>query len=138
MNIDATKGKDALLILESYSASETDAAQKSKTQAILADALSRMGDLANAVIVYRKILETSPDNADALGGLGLSLVGLGSSATPPNTAMMQEGLNLMQRFTEVAPDNHSLKASVKDAVDYLKTQQLTPQKTNKTTTKKKT
>ncbi len=138
MNIDSTKGKDALLILEEYSASETDAVQKSKTQLILADALSRSGDLTNSVVVYRKILETSPENPDALGGLGLSLVGLGAGTTPPNTAMMQEGLNLMQRFTEVAPDNHSLKASIKEAVDYLKTQQLTPQKTTKSTTKKKT
>jgi len=138
MNIDSTKGKDALLILEEYSASETDVAQKSKTHLILAESLSRSGDLTNSVVVYRKILETSPDNPDALGGLGLSLVGLGSGATPINTAMVQEGLNLMQRFTEVAPDTHPLKADVKSAVDYLKTQQLTPQKTTKSTTKKKT
>jgi hypothetical protein len=50
---------------------------------------------------------------------------------------MQEGLNFMQRFSDIAPDTHKLKASVKDAVELLKTEQkLAPQKI--TTTKKKT
>jgi len=49
---------------------------------------------------------------------------------------MQEGLNYMQRFADIAPETHPLKASVKDAVDYLKTKQLTPQKTTRSTKKK--
>jgi hypothetical protein len=35
----------------------------------------------------------------------------------------------MNKFIEVAPETHPLKSSVKDAVDYLKTQEkLAPQK----------
>jgi tetratricopeptide (TPR) repeat protein len=136
MNVDTTKGKEALAALDEYSAIETDAAQKTKWQLLLADGFRQSGDSPNAIIAYRKVLESSPDNPDALAGLGLSLFSVGASVVPENTAQMQEGLNLMQRFSDIAPDTHPLKASVKDAVDYLKTKQLTPQKTTKSTKKK--
>lgn len=136
MNLDASKGKEALAALEEFSAIETDAIKKSKWQLILADALRQAGDAPNAVIAYRKVLEGSPDNPDALAGIGLSLFSVGASVVPENTAQMQEGLNYMQRFADIAPETHPLKASVKDAVDYLKTKQLTPQKTTRSTKKK--
>ena len=82
------------------------------------------------------VLESSPDNPDALAGLGLSLFSAGAGTVPENTAQMQEGLNLMTRFAEIAPETHPLKASVKDAVDYLKTKKLEPQKTPKAGKKK--
>ncbi len=136
MNLDASKSKEALTALEEFSAIETDATKKSKWQLILADAFRLAGESPNAVIAYRKVLETSPENPDALAGLGLSLFSVGASVVPENTAQMQEGLNYMQRFAEIAPETHPLKASVKDAVDYLKTKQLAPQKTTKSTKKK--
>jgi hypothetical protein len=45
----------------------------------------------------------------------------------------------MQKFADSAPETHPLKASVRDAVEYLKTQdKLAPQKTTKAVgTKKK-
>jgi len=132
----STKGKEALTALENYTATETDAAKKLKTQMGLADALRLAGDSENAIPAYRKILETAPDNPDALAGLGLSLFSVGAGSN--DKAQMQEGLNLMQRFTEVAPENHPLKASVKESVDYLKNQEkLTPQKTTKAASTKK-
>lgn len=136
MNLDSSKGKEAMAALEEFSAIETDAAKKNKWQLVLADALRLAGDSPNAVIAYRKVLEGSPENPDALAGLGLSLFSVGASVVPENTAQMQEGLNYMQRFADIAPETHPLKASVKDAVDYLKTKQLAPQKTTKSTKKK--
>ncbi len=136
MGIDFTKGKEAVAALNEYLALETNVEQKSAVQANLANALSRAGDLANAIPIFRRVLEVSPDNVDALGGLGLALVGQGSSETPMNMVVLQEGLNLMQRFSDSAPDTHPMKADVKAAVDYLKTQQLTPQKTTKPAKKK--
>jgi Flp pilus assembly protein TadD len=94
-----------------------------------------MGDSKNAIVEYKKVLATSPDNADALAGLGLSLANAGYNQDGSiNAPMMQEAINTLQRFTEIAPDNHKLKASVKETVDYLKTQNLKPEKS----TKKKT
>ncbi len=134
--VERTKGKETLSAFEEYVALEPDAKKKFDSQLALGDALRESGDSENAIPAYRKVLETSPDNPDALAGLGLSLFSAGAGTVPENTAQMQEGLNLMTRFAEIAPESHPLKASVKDAVDYLKTKKLEPQKTTKAGKKK--
>lgn len=133
--IDTSKSAEAKTAFDEYLAIETDAAKKAKAQINLGDVLREGNDSDNAIIAYKSALVTSPDNPDALAGLGLSLFNAG--VISDNTPQKQEGLNYMQRFAEVAPDNHPLKASVKDAVEYLKTQdKLAPEKI-KTSTKKK-
>lgn len=125
--IDTSKSAEAKTAFDDYLAIETDTAKKAKAQITLGDVLREGNDSDNAIIAYKAALVTSPDNPDALAGLGLSLFNAG--VISDNTSQKQEGLNYMQRFAEVAPDNHPLKASVKDAVEYLKTQdKLTPEK----------
>jgi len=135
---DETKAAEAAQTIDAYVAIEPDPAKKAKAQIMMADALRKIGKSDEAIPLYRKALESAPDNADLLAGLGLSLFNSGVIAS--NKEQMQEGLNIMERFTTTAPDTHPLKASVKEAVDYLKNQEkLTPQKIAKpTTTKKKT
>lgn len=135
---DETKAAEATQAVDAYVALEPDPAKKAKAQIQMADALRKIGKSDEAIPLYRKALESAPDNADLLAGLGLSLFNSGVIAS--NKEQMQEGLNIMERFTATAPDTHPLKQSVKEAVDYLKTQEkLTPQKVTKpTTTKKKT
>jgi hypothetical protein len=142
---DESKTEEAAKALEEYSAVETDAAQKSKMQLQIADAIRKTGNTDLAIPIYKRLYENSPENPDVLAGLGLSLFnsGLVASAngqTQEGKAQMQEGLNYMQRFTEIAPETHPLKVSVKESVEYLKTQEnLTPQKTPKpSSTKKRT
>lgn len=133
--VDTTKGKEAAEVFGAYIAVETDPAKKLTAEMTLGDVLRETGDCDAAIVAYKKILATTPDNADALAGAGLCLfsVGYGNS----DKAQMQEGLNYMQKFSDIAPDTHRLKSSVKDAVDLLKNEQkLAPQKV--TTTKKKT
>lgn len=134
--VDRTKAADARAAYDQYLAVETDAALKAKAQLTLGDILREAGDSENAIVAYRKALETSPDNPDALAGLGLSL--FNSGVVADNKEQKQEGLNYMQKFADTAPETHPLKASVRDAVEYLKTQdKLTPQKTGKSTGGKK-
>jgi len=116
-----------------YLSAENDAAKKTKAQMILADIYRLAGDSDNAVIEYKKALEMSPDNPDGLAGLGLSLFNSGEINS--NVAQKQEGLGYLERFVQVAPDDHKLKVSVAEAVTYLKSQKITPTKV--TTTKKK-
>lgn len=124
---DASKAKDAVPVYEQYLAAETDPAKKLAARLVLADILREAGESEPAIVAYRGVLEASPDNADALAGIGLSLFNVGVSED--NKAKMQEGLNFMTKFADTAPDTHPLKASVRDAVDYLKTEQkLAPQK----------
>jgi len=127
--LESTKTGVIKTLLQEYIAIETDKALKTEAQVILADAYRLAADPDNAIAEYRKALEMSPDNPDALAGLGLSLFDAGVRSN--NTQQKQEGLNFMQRFAEVAPSTHKLKESVAGAVEYLKSEKLTPQKTTK-------
>jgi tetratricopeptide (TPR) repeat protein len=129
---DDTKTKEAAAALAEYDAAETDDSQKAKVMISMADTLRLAGDSTSAVPIYKKIYEKSPDNPDVLGGLGLSLFDVGVSTSDRN--QMQEGLNLMERFAQVAPDTHPMKNDIRGAVEYLKTtEKLTPQKVTKPT-----
>lgn len=131
--VDATKTEIAKTLIPEYVALETDAAEKSKAQTTLGDVYRVAGDFDNAIVEYRKALELSANNADALAGLGLSLFASGEATD--STEKKQEGLNYMQKFTEVAPATHKLKDDVASVVEYLKSQKLAPQKV--TSSKKK-
>lgn len=125
-----TKTSDVKEAFDAYMAVETDPAKKAKAQVTLGDVMREANDSDAAIAAYRVALSQSPDNADALAGLGLSLFNSGVIAN--DKEQMQEGLNYMTKFTEVAPATHPLKSSVKDAVDYLKNQEkLAPQKVTK-------
>ncbi len=125
---DVMKAKDAIPVYEQYFAVEVDPAKKLKARVDLGDILREAGESEPSIVAYRAVLETAPDNPDALAGLGLSLFNLG--VVENDKAKMQEGLNIMQKFADTAPETHPLKVSVKEAVEYLKTEQkLAPQKT---------
>jgi tetratricopeptide (TPR) repeat protein len=119
-------------LLTEYLAVETDAAKKAEAGVFMGDIYRIVGDSPNAIVEYKKVLETSPNNPDALAGLGLSQVNAGYNEDGSiNEAMMQEAINNLQRFSEVAPDDHKLKGEVKGMVEFLKTQNFKPQKTTK-------
>ncbi len=125
--VDNTKGQEAQAVISEYLLVETDPIKKSTAEMTLADILRENGDCEGATPVYKRILEATPDNVDALAGAGLCLFSTGYGSD--NKAQMQDGLNLMQRFIDTAPDTHRLKVSVKEAVDLLKNEQkLTPQR----------
>jgi len=131
-NTDNTKVDEALAALREYEAIEKDPAQILKARIGLADAIRESGNSKTPIEIYRKILESNPDNLDAMAGLGLCLVNEGFLSEDKN--VMQEGLNILQQFADNAPDTHPLKQSVKSSIEYLKTEQnLTPQKTTRPT-----
>ncbi len=133
---DTSKANEAYTSFTSYIAIEPDPAKKSKAQLTLADVLRESGDCQRASEEYRKVVAESPDSPDGLAGLGLCLFSNGAAVG--DKVQMQEGLNVMQRFTEVAPEGHPLKQSVKESVDYLRTQEkLTPQKVARPPAKKR-
>lgn len=137
---DMTKTKELAAAANDYAAVETDAAAKAKSLILVADTLRLAGDSADAIPLYRKVLEIDPNNTSAIGGLGLSLFNEGVTAN--DKAQMQEGLNLMEKFAQTTPpanaskDELQMREDVKGAVDYLKnSEKMTPQKV--TTTRKK-
>lgn len=127
---DGERDEKANAILEQYIAAESDQAKRTAALLNYATNMNGAGQLKNAAIAYRKVLEISPDNLDALAGLGLALYSDGFVAVPPDKDVLQEGLNYMQKFVDTAPDTHQLKQSVKETIEELKsTQKLAPQKT---------
>jgi tetratricopeptide (TPR) repeat protein len=120
--IDAAK-----VLIPEYQSVETDAAKKAAASLAMADLYRVAGDSENAITAYKAILETAPDNQDALAGAGLSLVNLGFLNS--DKAKMQEGANLLQKFASVAPDTNKYKADAVALIDLLKKEQnVAPQK----------
>ncbi len=108
----------AKVLIPEYIKLETDPAKKAETMMILADLYRVVADSENAIAEYKKILVASPDNPDALAGVGLSLVNLGY--VNDDKAMLQEAANYLQAFVSKAPDTHKFKANAIEAIDTLK------------------
>lgn len=128
--IDGSKADDAAKVIEQYISLEPDAAKKVAARTTLGDIMRTSGQFDKAIAAYKTVLESSPDNLEVMASLGLSLVALGTSVDPPNKDQLQEGLNYMAKYAETVqilptdPKNvQEFKQSVKDTVEYLKTDQ---------------
>lgn len=126
--VDDTKLEIAKAMLPEYIAIEPDAAKKESSRIILADLYRVAGDATNAIAEYRKVLEASPDNLDAMAGLGLSLVNAGYLSD--DKAQLQEGANVLAKFAAAAPETHKFKNDAVSLIENLKNEQkIAPQKT---------
>jgi len=126
--VDPVMIEDAKLLIPEYVAVETDAAKKAEAAMIIADLYRVTGEYQAAADAYKKILETSPDNPDALAGAGLCLFALGAMNNN-DKATLQEGANFLAKYVSVAPDGHKYKADVQAVLEQLKNEQkVTPQK----------
>lgn len=114
-------------LISEYLKIETDNAQKATAKLILGDMYRLAQQREDAVKTYKEILETSPDNVDAIAGAGLMLVDLGWVNDDKNAT--QEGANYLARFVAVASDSHELKDGAKQYLDILKAQNVTPVRT---------
>jgi tetratricopeptide (TPR) repeat protein len=143
--VDTTHTAEAEALINEYVAQEPDVAKKIKMQTVLGDIMRSAGEFDKAVAAYKTVLETSPDNNEVMASLGLSLVAQGTSVDPPNREQLQEGLNYMQKYADTvailptdSPTVQEFKKSVKDTVEYLKTEQkLKAQPTPKAAAPKK-
>jgi hypothetical protein len=124
---DPAQADAGLAAFQEYIAIETAPEKKTKAQVDMAQMLldAQMPDKAFAEA--QKILVDNPDNVDAMLIAGLSLFGSGDKSK------FQEAANYLQRFVDKAPETHKLRASAKDALDYLKSaENVKPQKTTTT------
>lgn len=126
--VDQSQADAGLTAFTEYIAVETDPAKKAKAQADLAQMLLDAGASDKAFTEAQKILAENPENVDAMLVAGLALFQSGDKAK------FQEAANYLQRFVDKAPETHKLRASAKDALDYLKSaENVKPQKTTTTT-----
>jgi tetratricopeptide (TPR) repeat protein len=120
--IDAAK-----VLVPEYLSVETDAAKKAEASLVFADLYRITEDRENAIAGYKKVLESFPDNVDALVFVGIVLVDLGW-INNNDKAMSQEGANYLQRFVSIAPDTHKLKSGAVEYLNILKAQSIIPVK----------
>ncbi len=103
---------------QDYIAVETDPAKKAKAQASLADALLQSGQTEQAVAAYRAVLSSSPNNPDALYGLGIAL--------SSNDATLPEARDLLKRYAATAPANDPHKQDAATVIEALNQALKTP------------
>jgi tetratricopeptide (TPR) repeat protein len=106
---------------QEYLAAETDPAKKAKAQKDMAQMLFDSNAFDKALVEYRKILETNPDDLDALLRSGQALFNIGAINT--DKAKYQEAANYLAQFVAKAPDTDPLKADAKAILDALKDQE---------------
>src|SRR5690349_3401520 len=131
---DASQGGAALTAYQEYMAAETDATKKAKAEKdvaqILFDTASDQAGFEKALAAYQKILETTPDDPDALLRVGQILFNIGA-LNNNDKAKYQEAANYLQRFVDKAPDTNPMKAEAKELIEALKAQaNVTPEKTS--------
>lgn len=120
----------AKTLLDAYANAEADAAKKAGIKIVLGDLYRVAGDSDNAILVYKEILATNPDNVDAMAGAGLSLVN--SGYVTENKAQLQEGADMLQKYSEIAPAGHKYLDDAKGLIDTLKAENnIAPQKSTR-------
>jgi tetratricopeptide (TPR) repeat protein len=126
--VDPTKVEAGQQAFEEYIAAETDPAKKARAEHDLAQMLFDANVFDKALAAYQKILETNPDDLDALLRSGQALFNIG--AINNDKAKYQEAANFLARFVEKAPDTNAFKADAKAILDTLKDQaNVKPEKT---------
>jgi tetratricopeptide (TPR) repeat protein len=121
---DSSQADAGLAAYKEYLAVETDAVKKTKAQIDAAQMLLDAGQNDKAFTEFQNVLSQTPDNPDANLGAGLSLF------ATSDKAKYQEAANYLQRFVDVAPDDHRMKAGAKEILAEMKnTEKITPDKT---------
>lgn len=121
--VDQSQAAAALAANQEFMEAETDPAKKARlkteTLQMLFDA--NASDLVQAEA--QKMLAENPDNPDANRILGLALYATGDKAK------YQQAANHLQQYVDKAPDTDPLKASTREALEYLKTaENIKPEK----------
>ncbi len=120
--VDPSKADDGYAAYQDFIALQTDDAIKLKAQLDSAQMLFDAGAVDKAVVEFQKVLDSHPDNVDAMLGAGLALFGTGDSTK------YQDAANYLQRFVDKAPDTHAFKADAKAVLEELKNQNVKPQR----------
>ena len=120
--VDPSQAEAGKTAYEEYIAVETDPAKKTKAQHDLAQMLFDANAFEPALAEYKKILEVTPDDTDALVKSGMLLFNIGAMENNDKTKY-QQAANYLQQFVDKAPDTDKLKADAKAILEELKNQQ---------------
>ncbi|MCU1268414.1 MAG: repeat-containing protein [Acidobacteria bacterium] len=125
--VDPTQLDAGVAAYDEYAAVETDAARKALNERDLAKMLFDANAYDKAKPAYQKILAQTPDDADALQNMGLTLYNLGfvkegEGKKDEAKANYQEAANYLQQFVDKTT-NSELKIEAQAILQNLKEQQ---------------
>jgi hypothetical protein len=127
--VDQSQAQAALTANQEMIDAEIDPAKKAKLKGEALQMLFDSGASELTLAEAQKVLAEDPDNPDANRIMGLSLYATGDKSK------YQQAANHLQHYVDKAPDTDPLKASTKEALDYLKTaENIKPEKTQPTRT----
>jgi hypothetical protein len=127
--VDQTQAQAALAANQAMIEAEVDPAKKAKYKAETLQMLFDSGAAELTMAEAQKILTEDPDNTDANRIMGLALYATNDKSK------YQQAANHLQHYVDKAPDTDPLKASTKDALEYLKTSEnIKPEKSQPTRT----
>jgi tetratricopeptide (TPR) repeat protein len=117
---DQTKVDEGYAAYQEYLAVETDPVRKAKGEHDLALMLFDANDFERALVQYKKILEASPDDLEALLRSGQALFNLGAMSTDGSSkAKYEEAKGYLTRYISKSTDA-ALKDDAKAILDTLK------------------
>ena len=119
--VDPTKVDAGVTAYQEYFAVETDPAKKLLAHHNFATMLFDANDFEKALVEYQKILETNPDDLEALLRSGQALFNIG--AVNSDKVKYQEAANYLAKFVEKAPDTNAFKEDAKAILETLKAQE---------------
>jgi tetratricopeptide (TPR) repeat protein len=119
--VDQTKADMGVTAFQEYIAVEVDPIKKAKAEHDLAQMLFDANVFDQALAAYQKILETNPDDLNALLRSGQALFNIG--ALNSDKAKYQLAANYLGRFVDKAPDTDPYKADAKAILEALKDQE---------------
>jgi tetratricopeptide (TPR) repeat protein len=121
VKVDQSQAEQGIAAYGEYIAAETDPVKKAKAEHDLAQMLFDANSFDRALVAYQKILESNPDDLNALLRSGQALFNIGALNT--DKAKYQEAANYLAKFVEKAPDTDPFKADAKAILDALKDQE---------------
>lgn len=119
--VDPANMENTKFLLDEVVAVEADPVKKAAVKIVLGDLFRVSQDSDNAILVYKEVLAGDPNNVDAMAGAGLSLVNAGYNSG--NKAQLQEGADLLQKYSETAPADHKYINDAKGLIEVLKAEQ---------------
>jgi tetratricopeptide (TPR) repeat protein len=108
----------AVKAFQEYIAAETDETKKMRAQSSLGESLFQSGQVDEAIAKFREVLASSPNNLDAMYGLGIALAAKVTDVKQ-DAAILKEANQMMQNFISKAPDTHPKKQDAIASAQYI-------------------
>jgi tetratricopeptide (TPR) repeat protein len=119
-SVPVPEGTDAAKAVAGFIETETDAKKRAAVLASFGEKAMRGGELEGSALAFKKVLESTPNDPDALGGAAIAYGAMAFMSDPPNAEHLKLARQYAQDYTKSAPKDHRNQAAVQDLMENLK------------------